>query len=111
MGGRKTKTQQTKRNTLIYGMFESEVLQAFETLAQTLGVKVRYDKGDFKSALCRVKDDNLIVIQKDIPAKKKIKIFAREFAKIDLNNIYVVPALKKIMQEEMQALNAAEEVK
>lgn len=98
MGGRKAKTQRAKNNTLIYGMPESEALQAFETLAQTLGVKVRYEKGDFKSALCRVEDENLIIIQKDIPADKKIRVFANEFSKFDLENIYVVPALRKILQ-------------
>ncbi len=98
MGGRKTKAQQTEKNTLIYGMPESEALQAFETLAQTLGVKVRYEKGDFKSASCRVENENLIIIQKDIPAEKKIQIFANEFSKFDLENIYVVPALRKILQ-------------
>jgi len=98
MGSRKAKTQQAKNNTLIHGMPESEALQAFETLAQTLGVKVRYEKGDFKSALCRVEHENLIIIQKDIPADKKNQVFANEFSKFDLENIYVVPALRKILQ-------------
>lgn len=100
MGGRKTKTQQAKSDPLIFGMPESEALQAFETLAQTLGVKVRYDKGDFKSALCRVENENLIIIQKDIPTAKKIQVFASEFSKFDLENIYIVPALRNILQNK-----------
>lgn len=102
MGRRKTQTKQRSKNNLINGMEEADVLQAFETLAQTLNIKVRFEQGDFKSAMCRVLEENVIVIQKDADPLKKIQIFAKEISKIDTSNIFIMPQLKDLIKENME---------
>ena len=99
MGSRKTQTKCKRKSTLIHGMEEADILQAFETLAKTLNIDVRFEKGDFRSAMCRVLEDNVIIIQKDADPLKKIQVFAKEFSKIDFTNIFVMPELKSIIAE------------
>jgi hypothetical protein len=102
MGRRKTQTKRARKSNLIHGMKEADVLQAFETLAKTLSISVRFEKGDFKSAICRVLEDNVILIQKDADPLKKIQIFAKVFEKINLDDIFVMPELKKIINENKE---------
>lgn len=105
MDSRKTKTKQSRRPALIHGMEEDQIIQAFETLAMTLNIEVRYEKGDFRSAMCRVGEENLIILQKDADPIKKINVFAKEFSNINLDDIYVVPALKTIIQGAKESEN------
>ena len=63
MGSRKTQTKRKRKSTIIHGMEEADVLLAFETLAKTLNIDVRFEKGDFRSAMCRVQEENVIIIQ------------------------------------------------
>ncbi len=84
-------------------MTEEEVLMALETLAKTLQVEVRYEKGDFVGGLCRIGDRQTILLQKGDPPEKKISILARELGSFDLEQIYVLPVLREIIASELQA--------
>ena len=99
MDCRKAKRKRKQKSALINGMEAEEVLQAFETLARTLNIKVRYDKGDFKGAMCRVGDENLLLLQKDADLSKNIHVFARELSKINLDGIYIMPVLRHIIED------------
>ena len=101
MGRRKTQASRKRSSTLIHGMPVSEMLQAFDTLARALHIEVRYDRGDFRSGLCRVGDTHVLVIQKDADPEKKARVFARELGHFDLEGVYVLPALRKMIQEEL----------
>jgi hypothetical protein len=101
MGSRKPKTQRTETLPLSNGMKPAEALEALEALAKQLDIEVRYEKGDFKGGVCRVRDQELILIQKDEPITKKIKLLAKELGERDLETIYVLPALREIIESEM----------
>ena len=109
MGRRKTKNSSTIEAFFSnVGMEEKEALQAFETLARTCGVDVRYEKGDFKSGLCRLYEKHVIVIQKDMPDSKKVVILARDLHKFDMTGIYVMPQLLAIMRQVQTELISEE---
>jgi hypothetical protein len=99
MGRRKTKNPSIASSLSYLGMQESEVLCALETLAKTINVELRYEKGDFHSGLCRVHDKFVMVIQKDIPDNKKIIVLARDLSLFDLEKIYVMPQLLAIIKQ------------
>ena len=63
----------------------------FENLAEKLGVRVIKGKGDFQGGSCIIKDEKVIVVNKNKPIEQKLKILASCFNKIDLNSVYVVP--------------------
>lgn len=102
MGNRKTQTKRQRKSTLIHGMEETELLMAFETLAKTLDIEVRFEKGDFRSGMCRVHEDRVIIIRKDDDVRKKIEVFAQELCKQDLSGIYLVPAVQKMIEEQKE---------
>ncbi len=104
MDRRKTQKKRSKKSSLKISMDETEALSAFETLAKALDIEVRYEKGDFKSGICRVQDKNMILVQKNIDNDQKIFVLARDLAAFNLDHVYIMPELKQIFQQvrEMQ---------
>ena len=71
----------------------------FENLAEKLGLRVIKGKGDFQGGPCIIKNEKVIVINKRKPLEQKLKILASCFNKIDLNGVYVVPALRAYIED------------
>ena len=71
----------------------------FENLAEKLGLRIIKGKGDFQGGPCIIKDEKVIVVNKVKPIEQKLKILASCFSKIDLNGVYMVPALRAYIEE------------
>lgn len=97
MASRKTKARKSDSVPLIKEMSNEELLQALETLVKALGLECRYEKGDFKGGLCRVHEQQLIVLQKKESLENKIKTLAVGLGELDLTNIYVMPAIQDLI--------------
>ncbi len=67
--------------------FSKSSLKKLETLFMLLGFTVRYEKGQFKSGYCIVKDRNIVVLNKFFETKERIKILDSVLESIPLNNI------------------------
>lgn len=80
-------------------MSDEELLQRLENLVTEHSLEIRYEKGDFWGGLYRYKNEERIVINKDLPIKQKIKILANELnVKLDLESMYLVPALREVIE-------------
>ncbi len=98
MGSRKAQTQ--RKAKVFVDMKEVEILQALETLAKALNLDIRYEKGDFHGGYCRCRTNNLIVMQKNDPVHRKIHVLARELSLFNLDSLYVMPAIREVIQQE-----------
>ena len=77
-------------------MMENQILlQELENIATKLDITVRYENGDFAGGLCRVKEENVLIINKNNSLQKKITILARELSGVDLSAIYILPKLRE----------------
>jgi hypothetical protein len=59
---------------------------------QTAGIKV-------KSGLCTVKGKDIFIMDKHKSIHKKIKILAAQLAKMPNENIYLIPAIREILNK------------
>jgi len=59
---------------------------------RTAGIKV-------KSGLCKIKGKNLFIMDKHKSIRKKIKILASQLAKMPNENIYIVPAVREMIEK------------
>ncbi len=98
MGRGKTETQRPAKSAL--NLSEEETLLALETLAKTLDVEIRYEKGDFTGGLCRVDERSILLLQKTDPAHRKISVLARELGALNLDHIFVMPSLRSLIEAE-----------
>lgn len=80
-------------------MSDDDLLRALEALAGTLGVELRYEKGDFKGGLCRLQGRSVFFLQEDDPVDEKIRTLAAGLGKLDLDNVYVFPAVRELIDE------------
>ena len=71
-----------------------ELIVMFEELADRLNIKLVQDKGDFFGGSCLVREENFIVVNKRKPLEQRLKVLAKEFGKINLADVYLVPALR-----------------
>ena len=83
-------------------MNETMILQNLEEIAEKLSVKVNYEnlrkrhifsKGGF----CRIKEDKIVIIDTTLNLSEKIDILADALSQFDLEDIYMPPAVRKIL--------------
>ena len=80
-------------------MKKEELYSEFEGLSQRLGVKIIKGKGDFSGGVCIVKDETVIVVNKMKPIEHRLKILAASFLEYNLDDIYMIPALRAFIEE------------
>lgn len=78
--------------------FES-ILEELKQLASQIGAKVRFERGDFKGGYCVIKKDKIIVINKLSNLQRKVIILATALKELGLDQIYVQPKLRELIEE------------
>ena len=71
----------------------------FEELGQRLGLKILKGKGDFSGGTCTVNSEAVIVINKMKPMEQRLRTLATSFLEYNLDEIYMVPALRAYIEE------------
>jgi N-dimethylarginine dimethylaminohydrolase len=85
-------------------MDDHAVLSQLEGLANTLGIQIRYEKiieDELSGAggLCRVKGEWVIIVNSRATINEKIQTLAKSLKNFDLNNIYIRPALRELLEK------------
>lgn len=78
-------------------MKKAKKLALLENAVTQNGFKLRYEKGNFLGGDCRLRDDNIIVVNKFLPIEGKIFTIARVLHK--LNPADCAPEVKKIIED------------
>jgi hypothetical protein len=84
-------------------MVEATILQRLEELAEVLGVKVLYEnlsQEEFviRSGSCTLRGQLLVVIDHQLPPADRIRVLADCLARFDLSTIYLVPAVRDLIE-------------
>lgn len=88
-------------------MRHEELLAEFERLAAQLGVAVRYEKGDFDGGYCILKRDRILLINRRLMPTKKAGVFARALHEIGLDNVFIKPAVRDFIEDEVARVTRA----
>ena len=86
-------------------MNETMILQNLEAIAEKLGVQVNYENLKkrhvySKGGLCRLKEDKLVIIDSNLHLSEKIDILADALSQFNLEDIYMPPAVRKILAKK-----------
>ncbi len=92
MGNKRTATK-AKEPPVIEGLDNAEALRQLEAAAAHLGLQVRYEKGDFRSAGCRVQEQRLVILQKNDSDAVKIQTLLQELSRFDCSSFDIHPAI------------------
>jgi hypothetical protein len=80
-------------------MEKEVILQELENICEKLGVKLRYENGDFVGGLCRISEEKFIIVNKKLAIDKKIMLIAKEISILNFEEIFILPAIKEIIIE------------
>jgi|TARA_B100000029_G_scaffold492063_1_gene552914 hypothetical protein len=80
-------------------MKKEKLFLEFEELGQRLGVKILKGKGNFAGGTCVVNDKKVIVVNNMKPLEHRLKTLATSFLKYNLDDVYMVPALRAYIEE------------
>jgi len=86
-------------------MKDTELFQALTELAERLDIEIVHEKGDFTGGYCRVVEDRRIVLNKHNLLATKLRVLARNLLLFDLSNVYLVPAIRKYLEEVAEEEN------
>lgn len=82
-------------------MKQEEIIEELHSLAQQLGVSIRYDRGDFEGGYCILKEQKLLLVNKRLMPGRKAAILAIAMQEIGLDNVYLKPALRAFIEDEV----------
>ncbi len=89
-------------------MVETAILRQLEELAERLGVQVLYENLTseelvVKSGTCTLRGQLLVIIDRQLPPGGRIQVLADCLARFDLSTIYVVPAIRELIEARRAA--------
>lgn len=90
-------------------MNDDVILQELENIFEKLGITIRYEKGNFVGGLCRIKEDKIVILNKKLHIKKKIMLLAEELSRFNIDEIFILPAVKEIILDYKSDDNSGEE--
>ena len=84
------------------------LLQSLIELAEKLSVRVIFknlkdDEFVIKSGMCSIKGDTLIIIDSRVSLEEKVKTLCKELKKFNLDNIFISPAIRDILQGQNES--------
>jgi hypothetical protein len=60
---------------------------------------LRYEKGDFGGGYCMLKEKRMVIVNSALSPAQRIKVLASELAAMNLDDIFVLPALREVIAE------------
>ncbi|MCP4676133.1 MAG: hypothetical protein GY854_11625 [Deltaproteobacteria bacterium] len=82
------------------------LLEQLERLGATLGVSVRYevlgqedDLSPIRSGLCRLKDNQILLVDSRLSIVMRCQVLAAEFKRFDLSCIFISPAVRRLIED------------
>jgi hypothetical protein len=88
-------------------MKPEQIYQELKDLAEKLGINVseqsfRHTGIKVTSGLCKVKGQDLMIIDKHKSVHKKIRIMASHLARIPHENVFIVPAIRALLEQHKE---------
>ncbi len=82
-------------------MNQETILAELENLVASLGLQLRYEKGNFKGGDCILNDQNLVVMNKKNTTAQKIALLARVVGTYGGDDLYMKPLIRQVVDDEM----------
>jgi hypothetical protein len=84
-------------------MDDHAALSQLEALADKLGIPLRYDivRDDLTGpgGLCRIEGEYVLIIDAKATVREKVQILIEAIRRFDLQDIYVRPALRELLEK------------
>lgn len=92
-------------------MKAKKLLQELEIIAERLGIQTVYDTFQGKGGGCRVVANRYIVINKRLSGEVKAELFLRALARMPIEEIFIKPDIRELLERARNPKSQEEEGK
>jgi hypothetical protein len=78
---------------------DRRLLEQLEEAARALGLRVRVERGSFRSGRCRAGSEELIILNRRLGSFERAQVLARILAQEDLEQAFLLPAIREKILE------------
>ena len=82
-------------------MTQQQIYDELKLLAEEMGLTVRVEIGDFDGGICTVHERRVLLLNRRHPLGRRIHITARSLYQMGLEGVFVKPALRELIEEEI----------
>jgi hypothetical protein len=82
-------------------MTVEEVFPELESLAEEMGVRIRYEKGDFDGGYCILRDERIIVVNRKLNVNRKVSVISQGLNQLGLDNVFIKPVVRLCIEDEL----------
>lgn len=84
-----------------HDMTAEEILSELDIVARDLGVRIRFEKGDFDGGYCLLRDERIIVVNKKLNSNRKASVISQAFGELGIDNVFIKPAIRVFIEDEL----------
>jgi hypothetical protein len=84
-----------------HDMTAEEILSELDIVASDLGVRIRFEKGDFDGGYCLLRDERIIVVNKKLNSNRKASVISQAFGELGIDNVFIKPAIRMFIEDEL----------
>lgn len=86
-------------------MTDAQILQEFEALADRMDIRIIRDNLEGRpGGFCTLRGERRFILDRSLDVSTQVEIFAREFARIPLDDLYLVPRLRDRIDAHRESL-------
>ena len=82
-------------------MTVEEFFPELESLAEEMGVRIRYEKGDFDGGYCILRDERIIVVNRKLNVNRKVSVISQGLNQFGLDNVFIKPVVRLCIEDEL----------
>ena len=79
-------------------LHQERILSQLLNLAEQLGAEIREEKGDFNGGWCIVDGEQYLFLNRKHDTPQKISVLAKAIAEQPLEGIFILPAIRQILE-------------
>ena len=91
----------TNYQQTLHPVTHQQIYDELKSVAEQLGMAVRVEMGDFDGGICKLKDRKIILVNRRHDLSRRVNIIARALNAVGLDGIFVKPALREIIDDEV----------
>jgi len=77
------------------------LIQELQDVAAQLGVTIRYERGDFEGGYCILREQKILLVNRRLFPAKKASVLAMAMHEIGLEDMYLKPAVREYIEDEI----------
>lgn len=79
------------------------LVQALEEASEQLGVRVRKEKGSFRGGLCKLGNEQVVMLNKRQPPEQHVAVLADSLRQLPIDTIFIKPSVRKALDTLWEA--------